>query len=225
MSGSGYKEMRSFYEKRGLAGRVGFGSAPAVLVVDFYRGSLDAQSPLGCDLEKPLAETVRILEAARQARAPVLFTVVEYSADLHEGGHFFAKVPSLKILVAGSRWVELDARLGRRAEEPVIKKHFASAFFGTDLAERLRALGVDTVIVTGCTTSGCVRATVVDALQNGFRAIVPEEAVGDRAEAAHAANLFDMDAKYGDVVTVAAVLEYLGRLGKKEGQKIRPGAQ
>jgi maleamate amidohydrolase len=216
MSGSGQNDVRELYRRQGLAGRVGFGAAPAVVVVDYYLGSTDQESPLACNLDKPVAETVRILEAARAAQVPVIFTTVEYGADLKEAGHFLAKVPSLKYLVAGSRWVELDPRLGRRPEEPVLKKHFASAFFGTDLAARLRALAVDTLIVAGYSTSGCVRATVVDALQNGFRAIIPAEAVADRAEPPHAASLFDMDAKYGDVVPVAAVLDYFAKLPRRE---------
>jgi len=216
MSGSGQNDVREFYQRQGLAGRVGFGGAPAVVVVDYYLGSTDPASPLACNLDKPVAETARILEAARAAGIPVIFTVVEYGADLKDAGHFLAKVPSLKVLVAGSRWVELDPRLGRRAEEPILKKHFASAFFGTDLAARLRALGVDTLIVTGYSTSGCVRATVVDALQNGLRAIIPIEAVADRAEPPHAASLFDMDAKYGDVVPVATVLDYFAKLPRRE---------
>lgn len=224
MSGSGQNDVRDFYRRQGLAGRVGFGSAPAVLVVDYYLGSTDPESPLACNLDQPVAETVRILEAARGAQIPVFFTTVEYSADLREAGYFLAKVPSLKVLVAGSRWVELDPRLGRRPDEPVLKKHFASAFFGTDLAARLRALAVDTLIVTGYSTSGCVRATVVDALQNGFRAIIPVEAVADRAEPPHAASLFDMDAKYGDVVPVAIVLDYFSKLPRREPKRIRSGA-
>ncbi len=200
------------YRKKGLGARVGFGARPAVLVVDLYRGSIEKESPLACDLEKVVAETVRILDAARKVRVPIWFTVVEYDPEYKEAGLFISKVPSLKFLVKGSRWVELDPRLGQRADEPIVTKHFASAFFGTDLAVQLRARQVDTVIVTGCTTSGCIRATVVDALQNGFRAIVPESAVGDRSGSVHAANLFDMDAKYGDVVTVAAVLDYFQQI-------------
>lgn len=212
MNVSNYDEIRSYYQRKGLAGRVGFGQRPAVLVVDFYLGSTDLESPLACDLEKPLAETARILDSARRHKLPIFFTRVEYSADLHDAGLFTEKVPSLKVLVAGSQWVKLDPRLGRRPEETVITKHFASAFFETDLAARLRSLNVDTVIITGCTTSGCVRASAIDALQNGFRAIVPEGAVGDRSEIPHAANLFDIDAKYGDVVSVDAVLAYFGAL-------------
>ena len=208
MSVSNYDEIRSYYQRKGLAGRVGFGQRPAVLVVDFYLGSTDLESPLACDLEKPLAETVRILDSARRHKLPIFFTRVEYSADLRDAGLFLEKVPSLKVLVAGSRWVELDPRLGRRPDERVITKHYASAFFETDLSAQLHSLNVDTVIITGCTTSGCIRATAIDALQNSFRAIVPEGAVGDRSEIPHAANLFDIDAKYGDVVSVDAVLVY-----------------
>lgn len=212
MGAEEFRDVGEQYRRKGLGARVGFGARPAVLVVDLYRGSIEKESPLACDLEKVVAETVRILDVARKIQIPVLFTVVEYDPEYKEAGLFISKVPSLKFLVKGSRWVELDPRLGRRAEEPIVTKHFASAFFGTDLAPLLRAREVDTVIVTGCTTSGCIRATVVDALQNGFRAIVPEGAVGDRSETVHAANLFDMDAKYGDVVPVAAVLDYFQRV-------------
>jgi maleamate amidohydrolase len=221
MSVSNYDEIRSYYQRKGLAGRVGFGQRPIVLVVDFYLGSTDPKSPLACDLEKPLAETLRILKSARRYELPIFFTRVEYSSDLHEAGLFLEKVPSLKVLVAGSRWVELDPRLGRRQEEMVITKHYASAFFETHLVAHLHSLNVDTVIITGCTTSGCVRASAVDALQNGFRAIVPEGAVGDRAEIPHAANLFDIDAKYGDVVSVDAVLAYFEGFGGDVAQNAK----
>lgn len=203
-----FDEIRERYRKKGLAARIGFGERPAIVVVDFYRGSIEPESPLACDLEKPLAETCRILEAGREARVPIYFTVVEYESE-KDGGYFWKKVPSLNGLMKGSKWVELDPRLGRRPEEAIVKKHYASAFFGTALAEDLRRQHVDTVIVTGCTTSGCVRATVVDALQNGFRPIVPEGAVGDRSDMVHAANLFDMDAKYADVESVDTVIERL----------------
>ena len=212
MGADEFRDLGEQYRKRGLGARVGFGMRPAVLVVDLYRGSIEKESPLACDLEKVVAETIRILDTARKIGIPVWFTVVEYDPEYKEAGLFISKVPSLKFLVKGSRWVELDPRLGRRADEPIVRKHFASAFFGTDFAAQLRAQQVDTVIVTGCTTSGCVRATVVDALQHGFHTIVPESAVGDRSEAVHAANLFDMDAKYGDVVTVAAVLDYFQQI-------------
>jgi len=209
MDSKAYENVFEFYRQRGFAERVGFGKRPAVLVIDFIVGFTDPASPLSGDLERPLAETIRILEVARSRMFPVFFTTVEYDPSFRDAGLFVKKVPSLKWLVTGSRWVELDPRLGQRPDETVLRKKYASAFFGTDLLANLRQREVDTVIITGCTTSGCIRATAVDALQNGFHAIVPREAVGDRAELPHEANLFDIDAKYGDVVGVGEVLAYL----------------
>jgi nicotinamidase-related amidase len=142
----------------------------------------------------------------------VYFTTTVYESDLLDAGLFLRKVPSLATLVRGSRWTEIDPRLKRQPSEPVIEKRYASAFFGTHLASTLTASGIDTLIIAGCTTSGCVRATVVDALQHGFRAIVPRECVGDRAPGQHEANLVDIDGKYGDVVDAPAVLSYLESL-------------
>jgi nicotinamidase-related amidase len=207
-----YSKVSEFYQQRGFAGRVGFGAVPALLVVDFIIAFTEPGSPLSSNLEQPLSETLRILEAARATQIPILYTTVEYSADLHDAGLFPRKVAGLKLLLTGSRWVDLDPRLRRKPQETVIRKKFASAFFGTSLAETLAQQKVDTVVITGCTTSGCIRATAVDALQHGFRAIVPREAVGDRAELPHVANLFDIDAKYGDVVSVGDVLEYFERI-------------
>ena len=201
------------YRDKGLAGGVGFGSKPAVLVVDLILGFTDGSSPLGSDLEAVVAATGRLLEAARRVSAPVLFTTTAYDAGGAEAGVFLAKVPSLAVLERGSRWVELDARLGRRSDEVLVEKQYASAFFGTPLASLLTVARADTLIVAGATTSGCVRATVVDGLQHGLRVIVPEECVGDRSAEAHRANLFDIEGKYGDVVPLAAVLDYLGELG------------
>ena len=209
MSGNDFEQARNLYRERGIAERVGFGRRPAIIVVDFMVGFTDTKSPLAGDLDGPLKETVRILTVARQRGVPVILTTVEYDPSLKDAGLFLRKVPSLSWLVTGSRWVELDERLERRDGEVVLKKKYASAFFGTDLATLLTSQGVDTLIITGCTTSGCIRATAVDALQNGFHAIVPREAVGDRAEGPHEANLFDIDAKYGDVVSVGEVLRYL----------------
>jgi maleamate amidohydrolase len=212
MSEDAYRAIREFYNSRGLAARVGFGERPAVIAIDFILGFTDPTSPLAGDLDKPLAEALRVLQAARRQSAPVLFTTVEYDPSFRDAGLFIHKVPSLKWLVSGSRWVELDPRLERRPGEMLIKKKYASSFFGTDLASLLNTQRVDTLIVTGCTTSGCVRATVVDALQYGLHAIVPREAVGDRADVPHHASLFDMDAKYGDVMSVEEVLAYLDRV-------------
>jgi maleamate amidohydrolase len=197
----------------GFHGRAGFGSAPALIVVDVNVGFTDRASPLVCDLEDVVDAIRRLLDEARRAEIPVVYTTVSYSeGDKLTAATFIDKVPALLTLAAGSRWVEIDPRLAPRADEPVLNKLFASAFFGTPLASLLASAGCDSLIVTGASTSGCVRATVVDALQHGYRPIVPREAVGDRNPDAHEANLFDIDAKYGDVVSVDDVVAHLEEL-------------
>jgi maleamate amidohydrolase len=194
----------------GFHGRAGFGRRPALLVVDVNVGFTDPASPLVCDLEGVVAAVGDLLGAARAARLPVVYTTVAYGeADRIAAKVFIEKVPALLTLEAGSRWVEIDPRIAPLPGEPVLTKLFASAFFGTPLQALLTAAEVDTLVVTGASTSGCVRATVVDALQHGFRPVVPREAVGDRNPAAHEANLYDMDAKYADVVSVEEALAHL----------------
>ncbi len=200
------------YRRKGIGESVGFGRTPVIVVVDFINAFTDPASPLGGDLDAEVAATVRLLESARRRGVLRIFTTVAYDANLREAGVFVKKLPALKVLVRGSEAVEVDRRLRMQPDEHLISKHYASAFFGTGLAPLLVSQGVDTVIVAGCTTSGCVRATVVDALQHGFRAIVPRQCVGDRAAAPHEANLFDMNAKYGDVLDLEDVLAYLERL-------------
>ena len=193
---------RDVYDARGFGGRQGAGNRPAVVVVDFIEGFTNPASALACDADAAVAATRRLLDAAREAGAPVLFTTVCYeNDDLERAAAFIAKAPALATLRPGSTWVEVDARLAPRAEEPVLVKLFASAFFDTHLDEMLRQAGRDTVLVTGASTSGCVRATVVDALQYGYRVLVPRECVADRAIDAHNGSLLDIDAKYGDVVS------------------------
>jgi maleamate amidohydrolase len=197
----------------GFHGRAGFGQAPALIVVDVNVGFTDPASPLVCDLEDVVDAIRRLLDEARRAEIPVAYTTVSYSeGDKRTAATFIDKVPALLTLAAGSRWVEIDPRIAPRADEPVLNKLFASAFFGTPLASLLASAGCDSLIVTGASTSGCVRATVVDALQHGYRPIVPREAVGDRNPDAHEANLFDIDAKYGDVVSVDDVVAHLEEL-------------
>jgi maleamate amidohydrolase len=197
----------------GFHGRAGFGQRPALIVVDVNVGFTDPASPLVCDLEEVVAAIRSLLDEARRAEIPVVYTTVSYSeGDKRIAATFIDKVPALLTLEAGSRWVEIDPRIGPRAGEPVLNKLFASAFFGTPLASLLASLGCDSLIVTGASTSGCVRATVVDALQHGYRPIVPREAVGDRNPDAHEANLYDIDAKYGDVVSVDDVVAHLEEL-------------
>lgn len=197
----------------GFGGRGGFGHSPALAVIDMTLGFTDPDSPLACDLEKPVEEISRLLEAAREAGIPIVFTTVAYrESDKLTAAAFIDKVPALLTLEAGSRWARIDPRLAPREDEPVLNKLFASGFFGTGLSSALTAAGVDTLVVTGASTSGCVRATVVDALQYGFRPVVPREAVGDRNPAAHEANLYDIDAKYGDVLSVNECLTYVQRI-------------
>ena len=194
----------------GFHGRAGFGTKPALVVVDVNRGFTDPASPLVCDLEDVVTAIRQLLEEARRAEIPIVFTTVSYTeGDKRTASAFIDKVPALLTLEAGSRWVEIDPRIAPQAGEPILNKLFASAFFGTALSSLLAANGCDSLIVTGASTSGCVRATAVDALQHGYRPIVPREAVGDRNPDAHAANLYDLDAKYADVVSVAEVIEHL----------------
>jgi nicotinamidase-related amidase len=201
------------YAERGFGGTVGFGERPAVVVIDLIHAFTDPASPLGTDLSSQLAATRRLLEAARAAECPVYYTTVSYDdSDLADAGMWVRKIGALARLRAGSHEVEVDESLGALAGESVIVKKYASSFFGTDLLSRLTARGTDTVILAGCTTSGCVRATAVDAIQNGLRPIVALETVGDRSAAAHEQALADMRAKYADVVPVADALGYLARV-------------
>ncbi len=190
-----------------LAGR------PALVVVDMSVGFTDPESPLACDLEEVVDAVGLLLAAARRAGVPVLYTTVAYDeAGRRRAAAFIEKVPALLTLEAGSRWVGIDPRIAPEPGEPVLRKLHASAFFETELADLLAASGCDSVIVAGASTSGCVRATAVDALQHGYRTVVPREAVGDRNADAHEANLYDIDAKYGDVVPLAETLARLEEL-------------
>lgn len=198
---------RDVYDARGFGGRQGAGRRPAVVVVDFIQGFTNPESRLACAADGAVEATRSLLDAAREAGALVVFTTVAYTdEDLEHAAHFIAKAPALATLRPGSHWIEVDERLGRRDDEQVLVKLYASSFFGTELDDLLRDNGCDTVIVTGASTSGCVRATAVDALQYGYRVIVPRDAVADRARDAHNASLLDIDAKYGDVVSVDAAV-------------------
>jgi maleamate amidohydrolase len=204
-----YTRLRKEFQDKGFGRRVGFGERPALLAVDFITGFTDLRSPLAGDLDSQLAATNTLLEPARATGIPVIFSTVAYDAELQEAGIWIRKIPANGTLVEGSEWVEVDKRLNQRPNETTLVKKYASCFFGTDLAARLISRRVDTLIITGCTTSGCVRATAVDACSYGFHTIVVEEAVGDRAALPHAASLFDIDAKYGDVVGLDEACSYL----------------
>lgn len=200
---------RTVYEKAGLGRTVTLGDRPAVLVVDFSCGFTDPASTLGSDLTAQVEATKRVLDAARGKGLRAIFTTIGYDAGLQDGGLWLQKVPSLGELQIGGRWVEIDPRLEPREDEPIVVKKGASAFFGTNLASILITQGTDTVILCGATTSGCVRATAIDLLQYGYPTLVPRECVGDRAQAPHDANLFDIQAKYADVVSLDEALSYV----------------
>jgi|SRR6267378_1870946 maleamate amidohydrolase len=199
------------YREQQFGGRVGFGRRPAVLVVDFFYGCTDPAYLGGGSVGEAVDRTAVLLSAARAAGAPIVYTVTQYRPDAADAGFFGVKVPLLSLLQEGSKAVEIDSRVAPSLEDRVVVKKMASAFFGTPLQGLLTALERDTIIVTGCTTSGCVRASVVDACSHGYRVIVPRECVGDRAPAPHEASLFDMDAKYADVVGLEDVLRWLER--------------
>lgn len=194
--------------------RIGFGRRPALLLVDFAQAYFDRDCDLyaGQSVVDALASALRIREAAHAAGIPVVLTEVALQPGGINGGRFFEKVKPLKAFIKGEPTAEFAVGLVPRDDEIIISKQYPSAFFGTSLASTLAASGVDSVILTGLTTSGCVRASCVDAMSHGFRTIVVRDACGDRHPAPHEANLFDMNAKYADVVPEAEVMDYLASL-------------
>ena len=211
------EETREVYERARLGQSVTLGERPAVLVVDFSRGFTDPECTMGSDLTQEVEATSRLLAAARERGIPIIFTTIGFESNLKDGSLWLEKAPGLRELVVGGRWVEIDPRLERREEETVILKKGASAFFGTNLPSVLVSQGVDTVVMCGATTSGCIRATAVDLLQYGYPTLVPRECVGDRAQGPHEANLVDIQAKYADVVSVEDALSYLESVQGKVG--------
>ncbi len=193
-------------------GSLGFGNKPALILVDFVQAYFEEGSPLYAGVEDELASGIRIRDAARAAGIPIFYTNVVYHEGGADGGVFYRKVPALKCFEAGNPLGAWPAGLEPGEGEYVISKQYPSAFFGTSLAATLTANGVDTLIITGLTTSGCIRATCIDTVSNGFIPIVVSDACGDRHEAPHEANLFDMNAKYADVVGEADVISQLKSL-------------
>ncbi len=203
-------DKKTIYERAEMDSQVGYGDEPALLVVDLQTGFTDPENPLGGDLTDVVEQTNELIDAAHSGDVPVVCTrIVTKHDDARDMGVWAEKVPSLSTLRAGSRWVDLDQRLHTDNRDHRLDKRQASAYHETELDSLLTAMGIDTVVVTGCTTSGCIRATVVDACSHGYRTIVPEAAVGDRAADPHEANLFDINAKYGDLRPVEEVSEYL----------------
>lgn len=197
------------YADAGFGNRLGFGQSPALLVVDFVMAYLDPAAPLYAGVEAELEVAISLRQRCVQAGLPVIFTRVEYQPGGADGGYFFKKVTALKALERGSPYAAFHKNLSPNEGDTVVTKQYASAFFGTSLASTLRALGCDSTIIVGLTTSGCVRATALDALQNGFIPLVVSDACGDRDIRVQQANLFDLGAKYADIVTSEEVEAWL----------------
>lgn len=188
--------------------QLGLGRKPALIVVDMIKGFTDPACPLGCACPDVVAANARLLREFRRCGLPVYFTTVVYHHE-DQARVFRGRIEALNVLTPDSQWVQVDDRLEVHAGDELIEKQWASAFHKTDLDERLRARGVDSLVVTGLTTSGCVRATAVDGLQYDYPVVVPREAVGDRNSDAHDANLFDLHAKYADVQSLEEVIASL----------------
>jgi maleamate amidohydrolase len=188
----------------------GMGNKPALIVVDVVNGFTDPTCPLGAEADEVVTANVALMDAFHKAGLPVVLTTVIYRSD-DEATVFRARVPALNLLTPDSEWVQFDPRLPLQDTDLQLEKRHASSFHGTNLDEWLKARSVDSVVVTGLTTSGCVRATAVDGLQNNYKVLVPREACGDRDPEAHNANLYDMNAKYADVVSLETVLNLLPR--------------
>ncbi len=199
---------------RAYGTKVGFGSRPALILIDFCQGYFDPACDLYAGVEDTLASALRLRAAARAAGVPVILTNVVYHPLALNGGRFFEKAAPLKNFLAGNPMGNWPQGLVPEPDELVVSKQYPSAFFGTSLASTLTAMGIDSVLLGGLTTSGCVRASCVDAMSHGFRTAVVAEACGDRHPDPHRANLFDMNAKYADVVSEEAAIAYLATLSK-----------
>lgn len=192
--------------------RLGFGKTPALLLVDFVEAYFDRDCELYAAVDGALASALRIREAARSANIPVILTNVEFHPSMINSGVFGKKAKPLRNMKTGSKMGQWAGGLVPYDDELVVTKQYPSAFFGTSLSSTLTAAGIDSVIITGLTTSGCIRATCVDACSYGFIPIVAREACGDRASGPHEANLFDMNAKYADVLSETEIVEYIRSL-------------
>lgn len=203
------EDLDADYTQAGFGHRLEPGGRPALLLIDFVRAYFEPSAELYMGTDECLHEAAGLLEVARTAGVPVVHTRVSFSANGADGGVFFRKVGALRHFVGDTPLGAIMPEVAPRADEVVVVKQYASAFFGTSLIATLTAARVDTVIITGVSTSGCVRATAVDAIQNGFVPLVVRDAVGDRDARPHEANLFDLQAKYAEVVSAATVREYL----------------
>lgn len=198
--------------KRAYDNALGFGKNPALILIDFAQAYFEPGNMLYSEVDDALESAVRIRNKAREAGIPIYYTNVVYQNGGVDGGVFFKKAKPLVNFVKGNPMGDFVKGLDPLPDEPVISKQYPSAFFGTTLAATLTAQKIDTLIITGLTTSGCIRATCIDCCSSGFIPIIVEDACGDRHDAPHQANLFDMNAKYGDVVSESATMEYLEAL-------------
>ncbi len=203
------EDVGRIYERAGFGQAGALGTRPGVVVVDLSLGFTDPTCPTGSPIDDAVAASRRLIDVARAVDAPVAYTTIAYEPGEEERIAWLRKVPGLAVLAAGTKWVEIDPRVAPGEREPVMVKKGASAFFGTPLAEWFRDRNVDTVVICGATTSGCIRATAVDSMQNDFATVVVREAVGDRASGPHEANLFDIAAKYGEVLSIGDAVAYL----------------
>lgn len=199
--------------KRAYGNKLGYGKRPALILVDFVEAYFDKGCELYADVDQSLASALRVREAASAQNVPIVFTNLVYQQGGADGGVFYQKVKPLRHFQKGEPMGAWPKSLDPADNELVISKQYPSAFFGTSLASTLTGLNIDSLIITGLTTSGCVRATCIDSVSHGFITIVVADACGDRHEDPHQANLFDMDAKYADVVNEASVIAYLNSLG------------
>lgn len=212
MSGGGAaRDLAEDYRGSGFGAGLGCGDAPALLVVDLVRAYLVDGSPLRAPVEDAAAASVALIGAAREAGLPVLFTRVSYRPGGVDGGLFRRKIPALRVFEEGDPLGDFAEGAAPEPGETVVTKQYASAFHGTSLAATLTAAGIDTLLICGLTTSGCIRASAVDALQHGFRPLVISDACGDRDPAPHEANLLDLHAKYADVLTIDQALPHLAQ--------------
>lgn len=200
------------YVAAGFGQPVPRGRRPAIVVVDFSYGFTDTQYPTAADMSGPVAATRRLTDAARAAGFPVIYTTIAFHPGEVDKLPWLKKAGGMAALIEGSRLVQIDAATGIQPGDAVVVKKGASAFHGSTLAALLTGAGADTVVITGATTSGCVRATVVDAVQSGFNVLVPADCCGDRAVAPHVANLYDMHQKYADVTDSDDILDWLTKL-------------
>lgn len=206
----------AFFESRGFGMKIGFGQRPALLVIDIVKAFTDPTRMLGANLDTQIDAINQLLDVAHEKNVPVIYSSVAYDdANFTDAGVWRLKQKGVRTLMAGTDGPELDPRLHFQQGDAMLWKKYASCFFGTDLVSRLLAMGVDTLIMTGCTTSGCVRATAVDSCQTGFRPMVVREGVGDRSQPAHDQSLFDLNAKYADVVSLDETLAYLSALDRR----------